>query len=65
MKRIKILLVGLLTSLLLPGLVNAASASITVKTSGSAVVGNTITATVTLSSSTPMGSWQYLMTIQN
>lgn len=27
MKRIKILLVGLLTSLLLPGLVNAASAS--------------------------------------
>ena len=34
MKRIKILLVGLLTSLLLPGLVNAASASITVKTSG-------------------------------
>ena len=65
MKRIKILLVGLLTSLLLPGLVNAASASITVKTSGSAVVGNTITATVTLSSSTPMGSWQYLISYDN
>ena len=65
MKRIKILLVGLLTSLLLPGLVNAASASITVKTSGSAVVGNTLTATVTLSSSTPMGSWQYLISYDN
>lgn len=65
MKRIKILLVGLLTSLFLPGLVNAASASITVKTSGSAVVGNTLTATVTLSSSTPMGSWQYLISYDN
>ena len=32
---------------------------------GSAVVGNTITATVTLSSSTPMGSWQYLISYDN
>ena len=65
MKKIKILLVGLFTSLFLPSLVNAANASITVKTNGSAVVGNTITATVTLSSSTPMGSWQYLISYDN
>ena len=65
MKRIKVLLVGLFTSLFLPSLVNAANASITVKTNGSAVVGNTITATVTLSSSTPMGSWQYLISYDN
>lgn len=65
MKRIKILLIGVLTSLLLPGFVNAANASISVKTNGSAVVGNTITATVTVSSSSPMGSWQFLINYDN
>ena len=60
MKKIKVLLVGILTSLLLPGFVNAANASISVKTNGSAVVGNTITATVTVSSSSPMGIFNQL-----
>lgn len=65
MKKIKILLIGLITSLIIPGIVNAASASINVKTNSSAVVGNTITATVTISSSTPIGSWQYLISYDN
>lgn len=65
MKRIKILLVGLISVFLLPGFVNAANASISVKTNGSAVVGNTITATVTVSSSTPIGSWQFLISYDN
>lgn len=42
------------------GKVNAASASISVKLSSSSViVGNTVTATVTVSSSTALGSWQF------
>lgn len=61
MKKIKVLLVGLLASFILPIMVNAASANISIKTSGQAVVGNTITATVNLSSGTPMGSWQYVI----
>lgn len=65
MKKIKVLLIGILTSLLLPGFVFASNASISVKTNGSAVVGNTITATVTVSSSSPMGSWQFLINYDN
>ena len=61
MKKIKRLFVMLLATFLLPTIVKAASASISVKTSGQAVVGNTITATVNLSSGTPMGSWQYVI----
>ena len=61
MKKVKVLLVGLLASFILPIMVNAASANISIKTSGQAVVGNTITATVNLSSGTAMGSWQYVI----
>ena len=61
MKKVKVLLVGILVSFILPIMVNAASANISIKTSGQAVVGNTITATVNLSSGTPMGSWQYVI----
>lgn len=61
MKKCKYL-VALLTILFaLPITVKAASASISIKTSGTAVVGNTITANVTVSSATPMGSWQFLV----
>lgn len=65
MRRIKILLIGIITSLLIPGFVLAANASISVKTNGSAVVGNTITTTVTVSSSSAMGSWQFLINYDN
>lgn len=66
MKRIKILLVGLISVFLLPGFVNAANASISVKTNTSTViVGNTVTATVTLSSSESIGSWQFLISYDN
>ena len=58
MKRIKMLLVGLICALFMPSVVNAASGSISVSGASSAVVGNRVTITVTLSSSTPIGSWQ-------
>lgn len=58
MKKIKKLLVVLVTIIILPISVNAASASISVKTSGKAVVGNIITSTITLSSGSPLGSWE-------
>ena len=66
MKKIKNLIISILVSfIILPITVNAASASINVNTSGTAVVGNTITATVTVSSGTPMGSWQFLVNYDN
>lgn len=66
MKKIKNLIISILVSfVVLPITVNAASASINVNTSGTAVVGNTITATVTVSSGTPMGSWQFLVNYDN
>ena len=58
MKKIKILLVALVCTLLIPSMVSAASGSISVSGSSSAVVGNKVTVTVTLSSSTSIGSWQ-------
>lgn len=58
MKKIKILLVALVCALLMPSMVSAASGSISVSGSSSAVVGNKVTVTVTLSSSTSIGSWQ-------
>ena len=42
----------------MPSMVSAASGSISVSGSSSAVVGNKVTVTVTLSSSTSIGSWQ-------
>jgi len=65
MKRIKSLMILLVVLILIPLKVNAASASINVSTSGKAVVGNTITATVTVSSGTPMGSWQFNVNYDN
>ena len=61
MKKLKGLFIALLFTFFIPTVVNAASASISIRTSGQAVVGNTITATVNLSSGTAMGSWQYVV----
>ena len=58
MKRIKLFLLGVICLLLLPNVVSAASGSIRVTGTSSAVVGNRVTVTVTLSSSTGIGSWQ-------
>lgn len=58
MKKIKALLIALICAILMPCVVNAASGSISVTGSSSAVVGNRVTITVTLSSSTAIGSWQ-------
>ncbi len=59
MKKIKIALLGLVTLLLFPIITNAASGTIRVTGSGTAVVGNNVKVTVTLSSnSAVIGSWQ-------
>ena len=58
MKKIKLLLIGIMMFILLPGLVNAASAKISVTGANSVVVGNTVTVTVKISSNTKIGSWQ-------
>ncbi len=62
MKKLKLCVLVFLVLFALPNVVSAANANISVKTNGSAVVGNTVTATVTVSSSTPMGAWQFLVT---
>lgn len=58
MKKFKILILGLICLLFMPGMVHAASGSISVSGTSSAVVGNRVTVTVTLSSGTSIGSWQ-------
>lgn len=58
MKKLKLLLIGLVCSLLIPIEANAAGGTIGVTSASSAVVGNKITVTVTLSSKTSIGSWQ-------
>ena len=46
--------------------VNAAGATISVNTSASQIiVGNNITVTVTISSSSPLGSWEYNLNYDN
>ena len=57
MKRIKIILVSILTFILIPCIASAASGSVRVTGTSQAVIGNTVTATVTLSSDTSIGSW--------
>jgi hypothetical protein len=57
MKKFKILLIGVLL-LVLPISVNAASASIKVTGASTAIVGNNVTLSVTLSSQTSIGSWK-------
>ena len=58
MKKIKYLLLSLLVLIVLPLSVNAASGTIRVTGASQVVVGNRVTLTVTLSSSTPMISWE-------
>lgn len=58
MKKIKLVLLGVICALIMPSVVSAASGSIRVSGTSSAVVGNRVTVTVTLSSSTAIGSWQ-------
>lgn len=58
MKKLKVFLLGIICLLLLPSVVSAASGSINVTGTSSAVVGNRVTITVTLSSSTAIGSWE-------
>lgn len=57
MKKVKIFIITLLCLIIFPITANAASGSIKITGTPSAVVGNTVTITVTLSSSTPIGSW--------
>lgn len=58
MKKLKLLIVALLSLIILPSIVSAASGKITVSGTTTSVVGNKVTVTVTLSSSTKIGSWQ-------
>lgn len=58
MNKLKIWLIVVLSFFLLPNVVNAASGKISVTGSSTAVVGNKVTVTVTLSSSVKIGSWQ-------
>ena len=59
MKKIKILLIALVCTLLMPNVVEAASGTISISSSSTVVVGNTVTVTVTLSSSTALGAWEF------
>lgn len=58
MKKIKYLFLAVIGILVLPALVNASTGTIKVTGSSSAVIGNTVTFTVNLASSTAIGSWQ-------
>ncbi len=62
MRKLKNIIITLaIAFVIFPLTANAASANIGIKTSGKAVVGGQITATVTVSSGSPMGSWQFLV----
>lgn len=58
MKKVKLYVCILLSIFLFPLGVKAADGNINVTGTSSAVIGNTVTITVTLSSSTPIGSWE-------
>ncbi|MEG1288036.1 MAG: cadherin-like beta sandwich domain-containing protein [Bacilli bacterium] len=58
MKKIKLLLIAILGILVIPCMVSAASGTIKVSSSSTIVVGNKVTVYVTLSSGTPIGSWE-------
>lgn len=58
MKKITMIFLAIISLVLIPLNTMAASGSIGVTSSSTAVVGNKITVTVTLSSSTSIGSWQ-------
>lgn len=57
MKRVYLFIIGILM-IVLPIQVNASSANISVSASDTVMVGNTVTVTVKLSSSSKIGSWQ-------
>lgn len=57
MKKIKLFLLGTLLLFLFPVITNAASGTVRVTGSSTAVVGNQVKVTVTLSSTTAIGSW--------
>ncbi len=60
MKRVKKILFALIMSLLFTGTAHAATANIRVSASSSQVViGNSVTIYVTISSSSPLGTWEY------
>lgn len=58
MKKLKYLVAVIVSMLVFPSLVSAASGKINVTGTNTVVVGNTVTVTVTLSSNTPIGSWE-------
>ena len=58
MKRIKYIIIGVISLLLFPLITNAASGNITISGTNQAVVGNNVTVTVTISSNTAIGSWE-------
>lgn len=58
MKKIKLILLTIISLIIFPNIVNAASGSISVSGSSTIVKGNNVKLTVTLSSSTAIGSWQ-------
>ena len=58
MKKIKLYVCILLSVFLFPLGVKAADGNISITGTSSAVIGNTVSITVTLSSSTPIGSWE-------
>ncbi len=61
-KIIKLSLIAILTFILITNKVNAASAYISVRSSSSTIiVGRTFTTTITISSSVPLGSWEFTL----
>lgn len=58
MRKIKVILISLFCLLVIPKTVFAASGKINVSGTSTVVVGNNVTVTVTLSSSTLIGSWE-------
>lgn len=58
MRKIKVILISLFCLLVIPKTVFAASGKINVNGTSTVVVGNNVTVTVTLSSSTLIGSWE-------
>jgi len=60
MKKIFLILTIMFSLLIFPSIVNASSGSIKISSSSSRViVGNTVTVTVTLSSGSPLGAWEF------
>lgn len=58
MKKLLLLVIGIFSLFFVPTMVNAASGTISVSSSNTVMVGNNVTVTVTLSSGTPMISWE-------